>query len=202
MTADDVGRVPIGCQGGAAALDKRIADLGSAAVLAFDGTQHVAQLQFRRYDRACRSPDGLWDPLYWGEFGAHAPALPEQSLSIFCYHVGQRDDSERRDARYQGRGLGQTLLDHLLAWAADAGFAAVAAKATPAHRAVMAFMGGQPPAVYRARGFRVAASWIDRQLLDVVHEKGLVPEGTGADAAARVSLCVRSLAAGADRVGV
>ena len=197
MTADDLGRVPIGCQGDAPALGARIADVGSAAVLAFDGAQHVAQLQFRRYDRSCRSPDGLWDPLYWGEFGAAAPSLPQGSLSIFCYHVGQLDDSERRDPRYQGRGLGQALLDRLLDWAAGAGFAAVAAKATPPHRAVMGFMGGQPEHVYRARGFEVAASWIDRQLLDVVHEKALVPEGSAPDAAARVSLCVKFLSAGA-----
>ena len=138
MTADDIGRVPIGCQGGEAALRARIADVGSAAVLAFDGAQHVAQLQFRRYDSACRSPNGLWDPLYWGEFGDAAPALPADSLSIFCYHVGQLDDSEHRDARYQGRGLGVALLDYLLDWAVGAGFAAVTAKATPPHRAVMA----------------------------------------------------------------
>ena len=198
MTADDVGRVPIGCQGGEAALKARIADVGSAAVLAFDGAQHVAQLQFRRYDRACRSPNGLWDPLYWGEFGAAAPALPDNSLSIFCYHVGQLDDSESRDARYQGRGLGVALLDYLLAWAAGAGFAAITAKATPPHRAVMGFMGGQPPSVYEACGFATEASWIDRQLLDVVHEKALVPEGTAPDVAARVSLCVKHLAAKAE----
>lgn len=198
MTADDVGRVPIGCQGGETVLRARIADVGSAAVLAFYGAQHVAQLQFRRYDPACRSPDGLWDPLYWGEFGDAAPALPADSLSIFCYHVGQLDDSERRDARYQGRGLGRALLDHLLEWATGAGFSAIAAKATPPHRAVMGFMGGQPPSVYEACGFEVAASWIDRQLLDVVHEKALVPEGTAPDIAARVSLCVKVLAGSAD----
>ena len=198
MTAEDVGRVPIGCQGDEAALRARIADVGSAAVLAFDGPQHVAQLQFRRYDRACRSPNGLWDPLYWGEFGDAAPALPADSLSIFCYHVGQLDDSERRDARYQGRGLGVALLDYLLQWAAGAGFAAIAAKATPPHRAVMGFMGGQPASVYEACGFEVSASWIDRQLLDVVHEKALVPEGTAPDEAARVSLCVKVLAAGTE----
>ena len=198
MTAEDIGCVPIGCQGGEAALKARIADVGSAAVLAFDGAQHVAQLQFRRYDRACRSPNGLWDPLYWGEFGAAAPALPADSLSIFCYHVGQLDDSEHRDARYQGRGLGVALLDHLLAWAAGVGFAAIAAKATPPHRAVMGFMGGQPARVYEACGFATEASWIDRQLLDVVHEKALVPEGTAPDVAARVSLCVKHLAAKAE----
>ena len=193
-----IGRVPIGCQGGEAALKARIADVGSAAVLAFDGAQHVAQLQFRRYDRTYRSPNGLWDPLYWGEFGDAAPALPADSLSIFCYHVGQLDDSESRDARYQGRGLGVALLDHLLTWAAGAGFAAIAAKATPPHRAVMGFMGGQPASVYEACGFATEASWIDRQLLDVVHERALVPEGTAPDAAARVSLCVKSFAARAE----
>ncbi|MCY4480708.1 MAG: GNAT family N-acetyltransferase [Rhodospirillales bacterium] len=198
MTADDVGRVPIGCQGDEAALRSRIADVGSAAVLAFDGAQHVAQLQFRRYDQTCRSPNGLWDPLYWGEFGDTAPALPTNSLSIFCYHVGQLDDSERRDARYQGRGLGVALLDYLLEWAAGAGFAAIAAKATPPQRAVMGFMGGQPTDIYEARGFEVSASWIDRQLLDVVHEKALLPEGTAPDVAARVSLCVKFLASGAE----
>ena len=198
MTVDDIGRVPIGCQGGESALKARIADVGSAAVLAFDGDQHVAQLQFRRYDRACRSPDGLWDPLYWGEFGDAAPALPADSLSIFCYHVGQLDDSERRDARYQGRGLGVALLDYLLAWAVGADFAAVSAKATPPHRAVMGFMGGQPASVYEACGFTVEASWIDMQLLDVVHEKALVPEGTAPEAAARVSLCVKHFGAKAE----
>ncbi len=198
MRADDIGWVPVGCQGGETALRARIADLGSAAVLAFDGAQHVAQLQFRRYDRTCRSPNGLWDPLYWGEFGEYAPALPDNSLSIYCFHVGQLDDSEHRDARYQGRGLGRALLGRLLAWAAGAGFAAVAAKAAPPHRAVMGFMGGQPASVYQAHGFEVSASWIDRQLLDVVHEKALVPEGTAPDAAARVSLCVKGLAAGAE----
>ena len=198
MTADDVGRVPIGCQGGEAALRARIADVGSAAVLAFDGAQHVAQLQFRRYDRTCHSPNGLWDPLYWGEFGDAAPALPDNSLSIFCYHVGQLDDSEHRDARYQGRGLGVELLDYLLDWAVGAGFAAVTAKATPPHRAVMGFMGGQPASIYEGRGFATEASWIDRQLLDVVHERALVPEGTTPDVAARVGLCVRNLAAKAE----
>ena len=133
-----------------------------------------------------------------GEFGDAAPALPADSLSIFCYHVGQLDDSERRDARYQGRGLGVALLDYLLEWAAGAGFAAITAKATPPHRAVMGFMGGQPASVYEACDFAIEASWIDRQLLDVVHEKALVPEGTAPDAAARVSLCVKFLGAGAE----
>jgi GNAT superfamily N-acetyltransferase len=181
------------CQGDVSELRARIETLGSAAVLAFDGEQHVAQLQFRRYERTLRSPDGLWDPLYWGDFGDDAPELPPESLSIFCYHVGQLDNSERRDKRYQGRGLGQALLDFLLDWAVDARLAAVVAKATPSNRAVMAFMGGQPRAVYQERGFNVVASWIDRQLFDVVNEKGLVPEGTDVDESAGISCCVKFL---------
>ena len=110
----------------------------------------------------------------------------------------QLDDSEHRDARYQGRGLGVALLDYLLDWAVGAGFAAVTAKATPSHRAVMGFMGGQPASIYEACGFATEASWIDRQLLDVVHERALVPEGTAPDVAARVSLCVKHLAAKAE----
>ena len=193
MTSADIGSVPTACQGNEADLRARIEALGAAAVLAFDGAQHVAQLQFRKYDRTLRSPDGLWDPLYWGDFGDDAPDLPANSLSIFCYHVGQTDDSERRDARYQGRGLGLALLDYFLAWASDAGFSAVAAKATPAGRAVMGFMGGQPAAVYQERGFEVVGSWIDSQLRDVIHDKGLVPEEADLNESARVSCCVRSL---------
>ena len=44
MTLGDVDRVPIGCQGGREALVDRIRYLGSAAVLGFDGDEHVAQL--------------------------------------------------------------------------------------------------------------------------------------------------------------
>ena len=191
MTTHDIGRVPMGCQGDTAAVRARIGSLGSAAVLAFDGAQHVAQLQFRAYERKLRSPDGIWDPLYWGDFGDDAPVLPDRSLSIFCYHVGQLDDSERRDPRYQKRGLGQALLDFFLAWAADAGFAAITAKATPSDRAVMAFMGGQPPLVYEARGFDVVDSWIDTQLRKVILEKGLVAKDVDPGEAARVSCCVK-----------
>ncbi len=68
MTLADITRVPIRCQGDASALAARIREVGSSAVLAFDGEQHVAQLQFRPYCRALRSPNGLWDPRYWGDF--------------------------------------------------------------------------------------------------------------------------------------
>lgn len=193
MTAEDVDRVPIDCQGGREALLQRCEDLGAAAVLAFDGEQHVAQLQFRRYDPALRSPDGLWDPLYWGDFGAHAPDMPADSLAVFCYHVGQLEPGEARDPRYQGRGIGLALLDAFLDWAECSTFAAVVAKCTPPYRPVMAFMGGQPPEAYLERGFSLHASWTDGQLREVVRERGLVPDRVTADAAAEVGCCVKRL---------
>jgi len=100
MTLADLLGVPIGCQGAVPDIHSRIRDLGSTAVLAFDAGQHVAQLQFRRYDRLLRSPNGLWNPLYWGDFGDEAPDLPVRTLSLYCYHVGQLDDSEKRDTSY------------------------------------------------------------------------------------------------------
>jgi GNAT superfamily N-acetyltransferase len=193
MTLADLPGVPIGCQGAMPGIRSRIRELGSTAVLAFDAGQHVAQLQFRRYDRLLRSPKGLWDPLYWGDFGDKAPDLPVRTLSLFCYHVGQLDDSERRDTSYQGRGIGLHLLDFLIGWAKEAGFDALVAKATPPVRSVASFMGGLPANLYVDRGFAVAASWIDPQLREVIQEKGLVPAGRDLDEAARVSCCVRQL---------
>ena len=64
MVASDIGSVPIACQGDRAQVLARIADLGSGALLAFDGKEHVGQLQFRRYEAGTRSPRGVWDPLY------------------------------------------------------------------------------------------------------------------------------------------
>ena len=193
MTTADVGRLPIGCQGEPDEVRQRIAELGSSAILAFDGAQHVAQLQFRAYVAGRRSPKGVHHPLYWADFGDRAPALPERTLAVFCYHVGQLDDTQARDARYQGQGLGARLLDRLLDWAALNGFAAVVAKAAPPDRAVMAFMGAQPPAVYEARGFTVAASWVDPELRAWIAEERIVPPGSDLDAAARVACCVRHL---------
>ena len=191
MTAADLGAVPIGHQGDEQEVRARIQDLGSSAILAFDGTQHVGQLQFRRYAADTRSPKGLWDPLYWGEFGNVAPALPDRSLSVYCYHVGQLDDTDDRDARYHGRGIGLRLLDHFLDWAKQAGFAAVTAKATPTPRAVMAFMGGQPPKAYLERGFEVFSSVVDTELRDLVKDRQLVPADADHDNAARISYCVK-----------
>jgi GNAT superfamily N-acetyltransferase len=194
MSADDVGRVPIGHQGDPDEVRQRIVELGSSAMLAFDGPRHVGQLQFRLYEPGVRSPRGLHHPLYWADFEGQAPQLPARTLAVFCYHVGQLDDTDARDARYQGQGLGTRLLDELLAWAGRAGFAAVVAKAVPAARAVMTFMGGQPAAVYQARGFEVMASWVDAELRAVVEERRLAPAGPGLDEAARVGCCVRRLA--------
>ena len=193
MILDDVAHVPLGCQGSRDEIEQRINELGAAAILAFDGEQHVAQLQFRRYDPELRSPDGLWDPLYWGDFGEHAPHLPRKSLSVFCYHVGQLEDTEAREARYQGQGIGLAMLDSLLAWASVAGFEAIAAKCTPPSRAVMSFMGGQPADAYRERGFELVARWVDTQLQEVIQQKALVPEDADLDAAAKVGCCVKYL---------
>ena len=191
MLLSDIDQVPLGCQGQRDAIVARIGELGAGAILGFDGDQHVAQLQFRRYDQTLRSPDGLWDPLYWGDFGEQAPALPAKTLSVFCYHVGQLEDSDARDANYQGQGIGLALLDYFLNWAAPAGFACVTAKCTPTPRAVMSFMGGQPAEAYINRGFELTESWIDAQLREVVQEKRLVSEDTDLDEAARVGCCVK-----------
>lgn len=193
MHATDIDRVPIGCQGDRDVLAARIRDLGAAAMLAFDGEQHVGQLQFRRYDRYARSPNGLWDPLYWGDFGEQAPELPAATIAVFCYHVGQTVDTDARDNRYQGRGIGLALLDHLIEWVAAAGFAAMVAKCTPPQRAVMAFMGGQPAAAYVERGFELVSSSLDTQLRDVIAEKNLVPDDSDFDIAAGVGCCVKYL---------
>ena len=191
MILSDLDRVPVGCQGARDVIVKRIGDLGAAAILAFDGEKHVAQLQFRRYQQTLRSPDGLWDPLYWGDFGQHAPPLPYDTLSVFCYHVGQLEDSEARDASYQGKGIGLALLDYFLQWASDAGYVSVVAKCTPSARSIMSFMGRQPAEAYVERGFELAESWVDLQLRDVIREKKLTPEGVYPNDAARVGCCVK-----------
>ncbi len=193
MAAADIGRVPTGHQGEPQEVRQRIRDIGSSAILAFDGPQHVGQLQFRRYVPGTRSPQGLWHPLYWADFGDRDLDLPAQTLAVFCYHVGQLDDTDDRDPRYQGRGIGLRLLDGLLDWATQAGFAALVAKAVPAPRPIMAFMGGQAAKAYQERGFQQADSWVDAELKTLVVEKRLVPSDISPDEAARVSCMVRRL---------
>ena len=193
MTIADVGVAPISHQGEPDEVRQRIADLGASAMLAFDGAQHVGQLQFRCYEPGTRSPKGLWDPLYWADFAGYAPDLPARTLVVFCYHVGQLDDTDTRDSRYQGRGLGLSLLDHFLDWATEAGFAAVVAKAVPPYRPIMQFMGGQPASVYQARGFEIVADWSDPELQAIVEDRSLFPEKVLPAEAVRVSCCVRRL---------
>jgi GNAT superfamily N-acetyltransferase len=117
--------------------------------------------------------------------------VPDGAIAIYCYHVGQLDDTDARDPRYQGRGIGRQLLDALLAWADEHRIPAVVAKAVPPYRPVMGFMGGQPAAAYEQRGFVTAASWIDDELRAVVARDGLAPAGVDLDDASRVSCCVR-----------
>ena len=192
MVASDVGSVPVGCMGEPDELQARIASLGSAAILAFDGDRHVGQLQFRRYIGGQRSPNNIWDPVYWMDFDGRAPTLPPGTISVFCYHVGQLDDSDERDSSYFGRGIGAGLLDRLLEWAASTGAAAVVAKASPSLRPVMGFMGGQPIEVYEERGFQTVASWPDADLAEAVLERGLAT-AEQMPAAATVSCCVLNL---------
>lgn len=193
LVADDLGRVPLNCQGTDEEVAARIEDLGASAVLAFDGEQHVAQLQFRRYDPALRSQNGIWDPRYWGDFGDDAPALPRDTLAIFCFHVGQLDATEARDARYQQRGIATALLDRLLAFARERGFATIIAKHTPPVPAVMGFMGGLSAERYAQRGFRRLHSWVDQELRAAVLERGLIRDTDDADVAATVGCCVLDL---------
>ncbi len=206
MTTADVGRAPIDCQGTADEVRGRIADLGSSAMLVFDGDQHVGQLQFRRYDPELRSPRGIMDPLYWGDFHeAERPPLPARTINLFCYHVGQLASGEERDPRYHGRGIGVDLLRELVRWADDAGVEAIVAKAVPPFRPLAMFMGGHPASVYEEHGFTTVARWCDRDLRarlpallagelgDALGEalQELRDRGIGLDALAEVAMVVR-----------
>ena len=84
------------------------------------------------------------------------------------------------------------LLDVLVGWAAEHGYAIVA-KGVPAARPVMTFLGGQPASVYESRGFTTTATWVDTELRAVVERDQLAPPGdeTALDDHARVACCVR-----------
>lgn len=196
MTAQDIGRVPLDCHGEAADLAARVCDLGAAAILAFDGDQHVGQLQFRKHRPELRSEKGVFSPDYWGDFAGRAPPLPERTLAVYCYHVGQLTDGKERDPRYQGRGLGGALLDEFIVWAQANGFAAIVAKAMPADPVVMQFMGGQPEHVYAAKGFTCVDRWVDRQMYEALLERDLIAKDADPEVVASVGLCVRELRAG------
>ena len=84
------------------------------------------------------------------------------------------------------------LLDMLVGWAAEQGYAIVA-KGVPAARPVMTFLGGQPASVYESRGFTTTATWVDTELRAVVERDQLAAPGdeTALDDHARVACCVR-----------
>jgi len=199
----DIEDVPLSCQGTREQIVERIAEIGSSAMLAFEEARHVGQLQFRPYVPGATSPDGINDPLYWMDFGGHAPPLPERTLALFCYHVGQLEDGGARDPQYFGRRMGTDLLDATLVWARESGFQAVVAKATPPTWPIPQFMGGMPSGVYASRGFEAAASYHDTALrrgLDGVLEGRygsqwqdalgrLVREGANLDELAAAAIC-------------
>ncbi|MGX5803219.1 N-acetyltransferase family protein [Bradyrhizobium sp. Arg314] len=196
MIANDVGHVPMNCHGEAAELSDRIQELGSAAILAYDGDQHVGQLQFRKHLPGLRSREGIFSPDWWGDFADRRQNLPDRTLCIYCYHVGQLTDGEARDQRYQGRGLGAALLDHLVEWADANMFHAVVAKAVPANTAVMRFMGGQPENIYAAKDFIRIDRWVDRQMHGALVDRGLIAKDEDSESVATVGLYMRELSAG------
>jgi hypothetical protein len=203
----DVDRVPISCQGEREQILERIEAISSSAMMAFEGDIHVGQLQFRPYVPGTRSPAGIGDPLYWMDFGDRAPALPDRTLAIFCFHVGQLETGPNRDPKYFGRGMGTELLDRTIAWARESGFSAIVAKGIPPVPALAEFMGGMPAFVYQSRGFEVAAGYREPELregLDAVLDgrygdkqkdaiSKLVDEGADLDELSEVAICVLKL---------
>ena len=145
LTADDVSRVPLQWQGSPGEILERISIIGASAMMVFDGPVHVGQLQFRSYMPDTVSPNGIMDPLYWMDFRGHAPRLSEKTIALFCFHVGQIDNTPARDSHYFGRGIGISLLRNTMAWAKDAGFEALIAKGCPGYRPVIEFMGLEIP---------------------------------------------------------
>lgn len=157
-------------------------------MIVFDGQKHIGQLQFRPFVPNTVSPRGLHDPLYWMDFQGQAPDLPGKTLSLFCYHVGQTDNTQTRDSRYFGKGIGLSLLEKTLRWAEDAGFEVVIAKGCPGYRSIIEYMGGMPTDVYREKGFKIIATYIDRELKVVVES---MAGEWDPDKASEISVCVR-----------
>jgi GNAT superfamily N-acetyltransferase len=194
LTATDVERVPLLHQGTPEEVRARITAIGSSAILAFEEGDHVGQIQFRPYEPGMASPNGLHDPLYWMDFEDQAPTMPDRSLSLFCYHVGQLDNTDRRDPRYMGRGIGTRLLDETIAWAEKAGFSAIIAKGLSSLWPIPQVMGGMPTGLYLRRQFKIAASYYDQQLLEWI--PGMIDKtniGANYKDAARIDICVRTL---------
>lgn len=171
-------------------------------MMVFEGAKHVGQLQFRPYAPNTVSPAGLHHPLYWMDFQGHAPALPERTLNLFCFHVGQTDNTQARDPRYFGRGIGIRLLNEVLKWEARAGFEAVVAKGCPGFRPIIEYMGGLPSETYRRQGFSVAATYQDEELRRAVEdmlsgrsgpERQKSVAGIDPEKAAEVSVCVKRI---------
>lgn len=188
FTVADINRLPIRCQGEPDDIRDRISRIGSSAMLVFDGPQHVGQLQFRPYIPNTASPQGLHHPLYWMDFEDHAPDLPVNTLALFCYHVGQTDNTQARDPHYFGKGIGLSLLDKTLEWAQYAGFAAVIAKGCPGFRPIIEFMGGMPSAVYQEKGFKIEGVYCDRELRGIV--EGMNGEWDP-EKASEIAVCVK-----------
>jgi hypothetical protein len=157
-------------------------------MMVFEGQKHIGQLQFRPFVPNTVSPQGLHHPLYWMDFQGHAPALPRKTLSLFCYHVGQTDNTQARDSRYFGKGIGLCLLEKTLQWAEDVGFEAVIAKGCPGYRTIIEYMGGMPTEVYQEKGFKIIATYIDRELKVVVASMAAEWDP---DKASEIGVCVR-----------
>ena len=157
-------------------------------MLVFDDQRHIGQLQFRPYIPNTVSPRGLHDPLYWMDFQGHAPDLPEKTLALFCFHVGQTDNTQARDSRYFGKGIGMRLLNETLRWAEEAGFEAVIAKGCPGYRSIIEYMGGMPTDVYQEKGFKIVATYDDRELRSVVEDLATIGDP---NKASEVGVCVR-----------
>ena len=133
--------------------------------------------------------------------------LPPKTLALFCYHVGQLDDTDARDARYFGRGIGARLLDEAVAWARNAGFAAIVAKGLTSLRPVIEYMGGLSAAAYAEHHFVDAARYHDPGLRAALGEmlegrygearqtalRKTVEAGADLDEAAQIAVCVRRM---------